>query len=160
MGRHPTGNRQYNIKHIWDTHHEIMRLLAMGLKRPDIARMLGVSTVTVTNVQNSPICADHLQGLRDKRDDSAVEMTAAIKELAPLAVAKLEEVMQCGLPNIELSAAKDILDRAGYTPITRVRTENYNLHFTAEEIAGIKQRAKETGLISTEDRQEAIECTQ
>ena len=159
MGRPSSGKRQYNIRNLWDTHHEIMRLLTMGLHHTEIAKTLGVSTVTVTNVKNSPVCQDLLRGMREERDKSATDMSIAIRELAPQAVAKLEEVMQCGLPNIELSAAKDILDRAGYTPIARVRTENYNLHFTTEEIAGIKQRARETGLISANPDQEVIECT-
>jgi hypothetical protein len=49
-----------------------------------------------------------------------------------------------------LAAAKDVLDRAGYTPVTRVRTENYNLHFTPDELAEIKKRALESGLVQKE----------
>ncbi len=150
MGRRPTNNRAYNISHIWDTHHEIMRLLVMGLSRQEIARIMGVSPVTVTNVQNSPICRDRLNALREKRDANAMDMTNAIRELAPLAVRKLEDTMSCGLPNVELAAAKDVLDRAGYTPVTRVRTENYNLHFTPDELAEIKKRALESGLVQKE----------
>lgn len=156
MGRHPKsmGSRKYSITHIWDTHHEIMRLLVMGLGRGEIAKMLGISPVTVTNVQNSPICQEQLSKLRGKRDETATDMSVAIRELAPKAVEKLFDSMQCGLPNIELAAAKDVLDRAGYTPVTRVRTENYNLHFTAGEIAEIKERARQSGTlsISSEER--------
>jgi FixJ family two-component response regulator len=96
VGRRHTNNRAYNISHIWDTHHEIMRLLVMGLSRQEIARTMGVSPVTVTNVQNSPICRDRLNALREKRDANAMDMTNAIRELAPLAVRKLEDTMSCG----------------------------------------------------------------
>jgi len=134
-----------------------MRLLVMGLRRGEIARMLGVHPATVTNVQQSPVCQAQLSRLRARRDESAVDMTQAIKELAPEALRTLEATLSCGLPNVQLSAAKDILDRAGYTPVTKVRTENYSVHFTANEIDEIKKRAKEVGAIrpTEEETQDA-----
>lgn len=150
MGRPALGHRKYNITNIWDTHHEIMRLLVMGLKRQEIATILGVSPVTVTNVQESPVCREELARLRGERDQNAVDVSARFKELAPKAVEKLEELMDCGSPQVELSATKDVLDRAGHTAIQRIRSENINMVLTREELNRIKQTARDLGLVREE----------
>ena len=129
----------------------IMRLLGfalIGMKQVDIANHLSISPVTVSYVLNSPIVERQMNQLKAVRDLEAIDISKEIKELAPKAIQVLEDLMDNELPNIKLKAATDILDRAGYAAVKTLRTENLHAHFSSEEIADIRQRAREVGLLT------------
>lgn len=147
MGRNPTGQRKYQIEQIWDTHHEIMRLLLIGMKEVDIARHLGVSPVMVSYTKNSAIVQRQMSLLQAARDAKSVDIGAEIKKLLPKAVRVLEECMDSELPNIKLSAAKDALDRGGHGAVRKIDVRETH-HFSTDEIREIRERAKEIGILS------------
>lgn len=64
-------------------------------------------------------CAAHKEVLIEKKV-SAKERMLIDKEnlhmLAPKAIKKLEELLECPDPRVQYAAAKDILDRVGYSP--------------------------------------------
>lgn len=150
MGRHrlPNTHNKYNIEQMWDIHHEIARLALIGMKQVDIANHLSISPVTVSYVLRSPIVERQMNQLKAVRDLEAIDISKEIKELAPKAIQILDDLMDSELPNIKLKAATDILDRAGYAAVKTLRTENLHAHFSSEEIADIRQRAREVGLLT------------
>ena len=150
MGRHqlPETHKQYQIEQMWDIHHEICRLLLIGMKPVDVARHLGISPVTVSYVRRSDIVKRQMQQLAAVRDIDAIDVAVEIKNLAPRAVRVLDELLDSELPGIKYKAAADVLDRAGHAAVKTLRTENIHAHFTSDEIADIKKRAKEVGLLT------------
>ena len=149
MGRHATQNaeRKYTIGQMWDIHREVMRLAVQGMKQTEIAYELGVTEAMVSYTLNSPIVKRQLDLMRAARDSEAIDVGKRISELAQRAVNVVGELLDESLPNIRLSAAKDLLDRAGYTPVKKIQAEVSTTHFTSDEIASIKKRAREIGLI-------------
>jgi len=149
MGRHVNENapRKYSIGQMWDVHREIMRLAVTGMQYKEIAYELNVSEAMVSYTLNSPIVKRQLDNMRAARDLDSVDVGKRIRELAVHAVEVMGELIDDPLPNIQLGAAKDILDRAGFAPIRTLRTENTSVHFTSDEILSIKQRAREIGLV-------------
>lgn len=149
MGRHTTQNAEpkYSIGQIWDIHREIMRLAVSGMKQSEIAYELGVTEAMVSYTLNSPIVRRQMDFMRAARDGESIDVGKRISELAQRAVEVVGELLDDSLPNIRLSSAKDILDRAGYSPIKRIQAEVHSTHFTSDEIASIKQRAREIGLV-------------
>jgi predicted transcriptional regulator len=143
MGRLPTGNRKYNIKEMWDCHHEVVRLALLGLKHVDIANTLGVTPVMVSYTLNSPIVKRQLAIMRGARDAEAVDVAAQIKALAPKAVEVLEGLLESESEGMKFKAATGVLDRAGHAPVQRLQASMAVGHFTADEIAEIKNRAKD-----------------
>jgi len=133
---------------MWELHHEVCRLALIGMKQIDIANHLGVSPVMVSYTLRSPIVRRQLDQLKAVRDIEAIDISKEIQELAPRAVKVLEELMNGDLPNLKYKAAADVLDRAGFAAVHTLRTENIHAHFTADEIADIKKRAKEVGLLT------------
>ena len=130
MGRLPTGNRQYQIERMWDAHHEIVRLLLIGMKQVDIARTLGVSEVMVSYTANSAIVRRQLDQMRAARDADAIDISKRIKALLPKAVEVLEQTMEEGvIPQLRLAAAKDVLDRGGH-PLCRGRCDGWTAFLT------------------------------
>ena len=47
MAKLPTGNRKYQIKELWDRHHEINRRILLGQKNKEIAEDLNITEATV-----------------------------------------------------------------------------------------------------------------
>ena len=162
MGRHrkEDTHKPYQIEQLWSIHHEITRLSLIGMKQIDIAKHLNVSPVMVSYTLRSPLVTRQLDQMKSVRDMEAIDISTEIKNLAPKAVAVLEELMDNDLPNVKLSAAKDILDRAGYAATKTIRTENIHAHFSADEISEIKQNARDIGLLIDADYMvEAQEAT-
>ena len=150
MGRHqlPETHKKYQIEQMWDLHHEVCRLALIGMKQVDIATHLGVSPVMVSYTLRSPIVKRQLAQLHAVRDLEAIDVANEIKNLAPKAVEILEDLMNSGNENTKFKAATDVLDRAGHAAVKTLRTENIHAHFTNDEIADIKKRAKEVGLLT------------
>lgn len=147
MGRLPTGNRQYQIERMWDSHHEIVRLLLIGMKQVDIARTLGVSEVMVSYTANSAIVRRQLDQMRAARDADAIDISKRIKALLPKAVEVLEQTMEEGvIPQLRLAAAKDVLDRGGHPAVKGVDVRTGPTFLTRDEISEIKERARSIGL--------------
>ncbi len=158
MGRHqlPETHKQYQIEQMWQVHHEICRLALIGMKQIDIATHLGVSPVTVSYTLRSPIVKRQLEQMAAVRDIDAIDVAVEIKNLAPKAVRVLEDLLDSELPGIKYKAASDVLDRAGHAAVKTLRTENIHAHFTSDEIADIKKRAKEVGLLTDNIYEDAI----
>jgi len=106
-------------------------------------RQLQCSAQNVSDVLNSSIVVKEVKRLQEMRDGDAVDMTARIAELAPVAVEVLEDSMEKEHDaKIRLIAAKDVLDRSGYTPAKRVEMKGVIGHVTVEDIAEITRRAQ------------------
>lgn len=158
MGRNPAeAPRQYQIKQLWELHHEILRRLVIGQKSVEIARDLNVTPAVISYVKNSEVGRRQLSLMRSAADVTAVDIAGRIKELAATAV----EVMAQGLDDtnpmaLRMKAACDVLDRAGFGAPKVLRTENIHAHLTAEDISQIKQRAKSEGVVIDAIFEEAV----
>jgi len=143
MGRHPTGHRKWEIQHLWEVQHEVIRRLVIGQKPKDIARELDITPQTVSNIQNSRIARQEIERLRAERDQSAVNILDQVKSLAPKAVEVLKEVMDDpgARPSERIAAAKDVLDRSGYAPVKKVA--ELHAHLTPDDIARLREKGNE-----------------
>jgi predicted transcriptional regulator len=139
MGRHPIGNRKYEIQHMWDVHHNIKRLAFMGWKSVDIARELNVTEVMVSYTLNSPMVQKELAEMRAVADLGSVDVAKRIKEIAAEAVEKMRDHVHSEKESISLAASKDILDRAGHAAVKK----EAHLHgfLTEDDIKEMKERA-------------------
>lgn len=152
MGRPPTGDRIYTVQHIWNVHHEVVRLAIMGFKQVDIATQLNVSEAMVSYTLNSPIVKRQLDIMRAARDINSIDVARQIRDLAPVAVEKMKQLMESNTDMVSLRASQDILDRAGFGAIKKEVSLSGQL--TKEDIEDIKNRAKEVGLCT----QDAIDA--
>ena len=147
MGHPPTGNRKYELTHMWERHHEIVRLAVMGLPEVKIASILKCSPQNISDTLNSTIVKDKLAKMRLSRDNMAVDVGDRLRKLAPAAVAKVKEVMEKGDMRTSFAAAKDILDRTGYVAPQRIDVRKMVAHVTSDDIERIKQRQRDKGVL-------------
>ncbi len=146
----------YLAKKIHDSHHSIMRLLLVDhkLTNNEIAAIVGVTPQTVSNTRNSPLVRQQLDVLHATKMNAVINVNEAIKALAPNAVGVLKDVMACGTKDSDkLTAARDVLDRAGHKPDTNVNIRAGIL--VKSDLDDIKKRAEESGLMAV--KKEEIE---
>lgn len=86
MGRIPTGIRKYEIKKLKPSHIEILQRLVNGEKPKDIARDLGISTQTISNVRNSRVAIEMLEVMEAKMDNEIRLALSVIPYLLNLVV--------------------------------------------------------------------------
>ena len=150
MAKLPSGNRKYQIKELWDRHHEINRRILLGQKIKEIAEDLNISEATVSYTKNSKLAQDELNVLKAARDASSVDVAMQIKEIAPRALEVLEEVIEGDDSSLSLKAkvATDLLDRAGHSAPKKMIGAMMHEHFTKDDIIKIKERAKTIGKLN------------
>ena len=142
----------WTVGKMWDKHQEIKRLLLTGHTNVEIADMVGCTPQTVSNVKNSPIVQEELSIMRAARDAESIDVATEIRNLAPIAIGMVKEVINGQdidgeKPNLpmRLRTAEKLLDRAGYGGVQR----SIGVHavFTKEDLDQIKQRAFASGTV-------------
>lgn len=154
MGRTASGLvRKYQIMELWDRHHAILRLLALGFSEKQVAEHLGCTTATVGNVKHSELGKRQLRLLNSAADKQIVDVLEDIKKLAPVAVAKLEEILSNSNsdPRLIASVAHDVLDRAGFGAPKVITGQFTHAHLTKEDIEELKARAAQITAPTSEE---------
>jgi DNA-binding CsgD family transcriptional regulator len=144
--------RNYEVKSLWENHHSMLRMLALGHSNADIAEAHGVTAQTISNLRNSPVAKTKLHSLRETLDSEAIDIGARINEFAPLALKLLEDVISGEVEApiaIRAKYASVHLGRAGFGEVKKIAS--VNTHLTRDDIELIKMRAidsaREAGLI-------------
>jgi len=150
MAKLPTNNRKYQLKDMWERHHEINRRLLLGQKSKDIAKEMGITEATVSYTKNSHLAQKELSIMKVARDADTIDVARQIREIAPQALEVLEDIMNGDETPETLKAkvATDLLDRAGYSPPKKVIGAIAHQHFSKDDITKIKERALNIGINS------------
>jgi hypothetical protein len=150
--------KTWQVEQVWELHHEITRRIFLGQKNTVIATAVGCDKQQVSNVRNSAIVQEQLRAMQVAATLDVVDVKRIINEIAPRAVEVLKEVMEAAEtpPATRVSAAKDLLDRAGHGAVQQVQVAHG--HFTAADLDAIKLRAmqstKVNGLLVEEDKED------
>ena len=142
-----TGPNHWVVSDMWELHHEITRRLVLGQKGVDIAKALGCTPQTVSNVRNSPVAQDHIAIMKGARDADTVDLSKRIIEIAPRALTLLEDIIKGENDGANASLglrakeANGMLARVGHGIPQKIQSESVNYHVTSEQIADIKRRA-------------------
>ena len=139
--------KTFEVNEMWEMHHEIVRLLVMGMKNVEICKLLGVSQPMVSYVRNSKVVKDKLAIMRAARDADTIDVARHIQEVCPKALDLLEDIIDDHgeTHSIALAAktAESWVDRAGHAAVRNIKVAAIVGHFTAEEIADLKRAATE-----------------
>jgi len=149
MGRVPgrPSDRKYQVSHLWQAHHEILRLLLLGYKPKEIASTLNITPQTVGNIRNSELGQIELGLMRSQRNESAVDMAQMIREEAKKSFEFLQECREgmhedVGI-NKRIDVAMSMMDREPTTAkVRRLEGQVMHGHFTADEIKNLKIEAQ------------------
>ena len=151
----PNG-RTVDIKKLWSRQHEIINLDSLGYKGTEIAKMLGVTPMTVSNALNSTLGTEEKSNVRKTRDEEFEDLREEVMELTKKSLKVYNEILESETEAMTLKKATAdtvALDLAGMRAPTRIDSRHINATATLEEIEGFKARgiaaAKQMGQIVT-----------
>jgi len=124
------------------THHkEIVRLNFQGLKPSEVAEKTGTKLQTVYKILRDPLANGYLAGLQDKADKVVINVRERLADMNEDALNAIGDLLTLeGIPRaVQLSAAKDVLDRNGHKPVER--HQHAHAHFTSDDLKELKERA-------------------
>lgn len=154
--RRPPGTRKvWQVSQMWDKHHEIARMILLGLKNTEIAEQMNISTTQVSNVRNSPVVKEKLNLMQTARDVGSINLAKEIADLAPIALGRIKEVLETGMvmgkeasASQILKEANNVIDRTEGKAIQRVDSRHLHATLSVEDIDRIKAKAAELGVTS------------
>ena len=151
--------KTYDIKQMWQRHHEIVNLAAQGFKQVEIAEILNIHPQTVSNTLNSSLGEEKLEVLRTERDEDVRKTVEKVRVLKDKAL-KIYHTILDGVDengnsvDISMRDRKDVADTvllelSGLRVPTKIQSSNITM--TAIELEELKQRGiqtmRESGLI-------------
>lgn len=141
----------FEVTKMWDIHHEIARLLSLGMKVNEIASTLGVTPAMVSYTKNSRVVEDKIGMLRAKRDSETIDLGQRIQGFLPTCLDLLEDVIKGkhkdASINLRTKTAQDYADRGGLGAVKKHQV--MSAHLTREDIEALKQRARDARIISS-----------
>ncbi len=116
-----------------DSHHQVARLIAAGLRTQDVSRMTGYSISRLSWLQSQdPAFRELVEFYRQDRHDAEMDVEARLRMVALDAVQHFHETLTERpdeiTPALALEASKVYLDRAGHAPVNRSISKNLNLN--------------------------------
>uniref|UniRef100_A0A6H2A2Q2 Putative LuxR-type DNA-binding HTH domain containing protein n=1 Tax=viral metagenome TaxID=1070528 RepID=A0A6H2A2Q2_9ZZZZ len=142
----------YDIKQLWQRSHEIIGLAIRGFKQKEIAEVLNISPVTVSNTLNSTLGREKTSEMREDRDKEFVDVAKEIARLSEKALKVYEQIFEAPSGDLKLkkeTADTVLMDLGGHRAPTKLVTGHFTA--TAEEIESFKQRgikaARDAGML-------------
>ncbi len=147
--------RGWQVGEMYESHHEVARRILIGQKNVDIAADMNLSDVQVSSIRNSPVVQDRLAIMAAARDCETLDIAADIMKMAPIALKRIKEALDTGQvnglpcsPTTILKESNNILDRQIGKPTQTINTRNIHGHFTVDDMAQIKAKARELAMES------------
>jgi len=151
-----TGPRSFDLKKLWSRQKEIINLDSLGYKGVDIARMLDVTPLTVSNALNSTLGKVEVVRTREERDAEYETLREDVLELTKKSLIKYEEILagEAEVTKMQKDTADTVvLELSGLRAPTRIDSRSVSMHLTNAEIEEFKQRgieaARESGRLVT-----------
>jgi len=155
----------YDIKQLWQRSHEIINLALTGMSNTDIAKVLDISPMSVSNTLNSEMGMKKLSSLREQRDGEAVKISEEIAKLTTKALQVYHDIFDAPTDQVGWKLRKETadtvaLDIAGHRAPTKIDSRSVHFSATAEEIEEFKRRgieaAKAAGMLVDAEEVKAL----
>lgn len=151
--------RKYDLAKLNDLHYQIIRYIALGKRNKDIADLLDINTETVSRIRNNEMTALVLKAIRKDMNVEVANVAKEIAETSKLAIEVMKDAVEGNLNGItakdRINASKDILDRAGYTPVKK--TANINTNISSSRIKNVKAKIGNLDHIVSESAKRAAQ---
>lgn len=134
------------VKKMRESHHALARLLASGMKNVEVSAITGYSQSRISILKADPAFQELMQHYTEIKDSAFADVYGQMSALSVDVLTELRERLEDSPENFGNSALMNflamLLDRTGHGPKSKV--ENVTVHVTGEELAQLKQLAKES----------------
>lgn len=124
------------LKELKANHRNIIQMSFNGFKNNEIAEKLGMSPGTISSILRSPLGKAYLDGLVDKSQETTLDVRKKLISMNEAALNALDRILDPKVKapyNVQLTAAKDVLDRNGYKPSDKIDV-NMMMHKSDAEL--------------------------
>ena len=125
------------LKELRTQHRTIIQMIFSGYKNNEIAERLEMTATTVSQIIRSPLGQAYLEGLQDKAQEATLDVRKKLVSLNSGALNTLERLLnpsEKAPHSVQLTAAKDVLDRTGYKAPDRLHVDMTMQTKTDQEI--------------------------
>lgn len=132
------------LKSIRETHHQLARLLASGLKAVEVSAITGFSQSRISTLQHDPAFTELLEFYRENENSRMADVSGQLAALSLDATQEIRDRLHdspAGFKNRELmELATIMLDRTGFGPSSNVVNKNLNVNMTGEFLQELKNK--------------------
>lgn len=124
------------LKELRSQHRNIIQMSFNGFKNNEIAEKLGMAPATISQILRSPLGQAYLNGLTDKSQEDTLDVRKKLISLNKDALSTITRILDPKIKapfNVQLTAAKDVLDRNGYKPSDKFEIDVFS-HKSDDEI--------------------------
>ncbi len=124
------------LKELKTQHRKIVQMSFNGFRNHEIAEKLDLTQSTISGVLRSPLGKAYLNGLHDRVQEQTLDVRKKLISMNTFALDTISNILnpETKAPfNVQLSAAKDVLDRNGYKPTDKFEID-VNSQKSDEEI--------------------------
>ena len=138
----------YTVAEMSGRHHEIARLLVLGMSNVDISAQMGVTPMMVSNVRNSPVVQEQMKFLSAKKDAEVIKISERIAKALP----KCVDYLSATIDDSEISDAIrsknafGLLAAGGHGPTKNINVKGTHAILTAKDIQEIREQAENIGV--------------
>ena len=138
----------YTVAEMSQKHHEVARLLVLGMTNIAIAERLGVTKMMVSNVRNSPVVKEQMKFLSAKKDAEIINITEQIVKTLPKCVEYLSGTIDDADVSDSLKSrnAFGLLAAGGHGPSKNVNVKGMHAILTSKDIQEIRDQAANIGI--------------
>ena len=125
------------LKELRNQHRTIIQMLFNGYKNHEIAERLEMTQSTVSQIVRSPLGQAYLEGLQDKAQEATLDVRKKLVSMNRQALSTIERILnpaEKAPHTVQLTAAKDVLDRTGYKAPDRLHIDMTMQTKTDQEI--------------------------
>jgi len=125
------------LKELRNQHRTIIQMVFSGYKNNEIAERLEMTATTVSQIIRSPLGQAYLEGLQDKAREATLDVRKKLVSMNKSALTVLDRIMnpaEKAPHSVQLTAAKDVLDRTGYKAPDRLHVDMTMQTKTDQEI--------------------------
>lgn len=140
------------VQKLRTTHHELARMLAIGYKDVDVARITGYSQSRICILKTDPMFQELLAHYSAQRDSIVTDVGARLRGLSLTAMETLQERIEDDPDSVSINDLRRLaemgLDRTGYGPTAKVETRSVVAIQTLEEIKAAIHREHKGRVLS------------
>lgn len=129
-----------------ESHHQLARLLARGLRPVEVSAITGYSQSRISILKADPAFQELIAHYLEVEDSASADIAGQLFSLGADVLAELRDRLQDSPESFGNGALMELLtkllDRTGFGPTAKIQSTH--IHVTGEELAKLKQLAKET----------------
>jgi DNA-binding CsgD family transcriptional regulator len=129
---------------LYDRHHQVVRMIVLGMKNTEIAESLNITPMSVSQIRTSPLIRMQIRKLHAEADEQTVDVRKEINAYAPKCLEIIQDILEDEnvSANVRLSGAFKCLGLGGIVEPKNINVRALHGVVDANTLSMIKERAE------------------